>query len=103
MTSKENGKNVYDLQWLIGLYNPKQMLFKKIPIDDFIVKEMYNGQMGSSSTAAEGNTCAICLENFSDGEEVGKMPCNVRISFIINIFFFFSTFFTLTASLDGLF
>jgi hypothetical protein len=80
------------------------MLFKKIPIDDFIVKEMYNGHMGSSSTAAEGNTCAICLENILDGEEVGKMPCDVRISFIINIIFylFFSTFFTLTACLDGL-
>jgi hypothetical protein len=82
MTTKVNGKNVFDLHRLIGLYNPKQMLFNKIPIDDFIIKEKY--KIGQSSTA-EDVICTICMGNILDGEDVEKLPCNVRL--LINEYF----------------
>jgi hypothetical protein len=79
MTSKRNDKNVLDLHRLIGLYNPKQMLFNKIPIYDFIKKEKYNS--GQSSTAEDG-ICTICMGSILEGEDVEKLTCDV--CFLIN-------------------
>jgi hypothetical protein len=65
------------------------MLFNKIKIDDFIIKGKYQdirglARVGSSSTAAApDDICTICLENFSDNDDVEKLPCNVRINKIL--------------------
>jgi hypothetical protein len=124
MTSKEKGKNVFDLQRLVGLYNPKQMLLKKIPIYDFIVKEKYVGQtaggQGANANAEEGSSvstaaaveakhkehetgeqCGICLQHFSTGNDVERLPCNVatfKKLFNSLFYYFLSTSSTLAVS-----
>jgi hypothetical protein len=92
MTLKENGKNVLNLSRLIGLYHPRQMFLKGVPLYDFIKKEKYIGKAASEDANAgaassstfdvnqheeEGDKCPICLANFMDGQEIERLPCNV--------------------------
>jgi hypothetical protein len=95
LTLHENGQNVFNLRRLCGLYNPQEMFLAKIGMEAFKTQEtLYKGSdkkgidaVGTSAAvAAVGghphNECAICLNEFNDGENILKGYCSVCIDII---------------------
>jgi hypothetical protein len=96
LTLHENGQNVFNLRRLCGLYNPQEMFLPKIGIEAFKGQEtIYKGSdkkgidavgtsaAGAAAAAADGHPnndeCAICLNEFKDGENILNGSCNVCI------------------------
>jgi hypothetical protein len=105
-TVQENGQNVnvIALKPLLGLYHPHEYFLTKLGIEGFKGKEIYKESVEKKGTEAAGTLeavgtseaegtsavasghlnkeCVVCLNEFSDGEDVLKGSCNVCINII---------------------
>jgi hypothetical protein len=95
LTVHENGKNVFNLHRLIGLYHPQELFLTKLGMKDFKGTKIYKksvdtkggadavgtsaAAVGTSADAAGGQhkECAICQSELVDGENIFNKSCSV--------------------------